>query len=187
MAQPYGFIRKAFRVLNKGFMVPAFRLGLGPILGSPFGGYIMVIKNRGHKSGKLRYTPVNYAIANGLVYCIAGFGKRSHWIKNLASNPQAELLLPGGALAASAEVVEEEREKLGMLRQILINSGFAAVLFEGIIASRVSEEKLREMATQYIVLRFRPVGLGSGPADQGGWLWVWPVAATIAILWLLLK
>ena len=47
-------MRKGFWVMNKVFMVPAFRLGLGAILGSPFGGYIMVIKTRGHLSGKTR-------------------------------------------------------------------------------------------------------------------------------------
>jgi hypothetical protein len=36
---------------------------------------IMVIRHKGRKSGKVRYTPVNYALADGCVYAIAGFGK----------------------------------------------------------------------------------------------------------------
>jgi deazaflavin-dependent oxidoreductase (nitroreductase family) len=183
MANNYSLMRKGFRILNRFFMVPAFRLGLGPILGSPFGGYIMVIRNRGHISGKVRYTPVNYAIANGNVYCTAGFGKISHWVKNLTDDAQVELLMPGGAIAATAEVVKQTKEKRSALRQVLINSGFAAYVFGGINAAKVTEEKLDELTREYIVLRFRPVGIGAGASDPSGWFWVWPVAATIAIIW----
>lgn len=187
MADNYAFMRKSFRVLNKAFMVPAFRLGLGPLLQSPFGGYIMVIKNRGHISGKIRYTPVNYAIANGNVYCTAGFGKISHWVKNLTSDPQVELLLPGGTISATAEIVKQSKEKRAMLRQVMVNSGFAAYVFGGINVVKISEQKLAELTKEYIVLRLRPSGIGAGPADQGGWFWIWPAAAVIALIWWLIK
>lgn len=187
MASNYSFMRKSFRILNKAFMVPAFRLGLGPLLQSPYGGYIMVIKNRGHLSGKMRYTPVNYAIANGNVYCTAGFGKVSHWVKNLTDDPNVELLLPGGAIAASAEVVKQSKEKRSALRQVMINSGFAAYVFGGINAARVTEKKLTELTRDYIVLRFRPIGIGAGPSDPTGWFWLWPTAAIIALIWWLVR
>lgn len=168
-------------------MVPAFRLGLGSLLGSPYGGYVMVIKQRGRRTQKTRFTPVNYAIRGGFVYCIAGFGKVSHWIKNIQSHPQVELLLPAGAIACDAEVVEDPQERLEMIRQVLVNSGFAAVLLEGINAARISEEKLAALSKDYVALRFRPTGIGAGPADPRGWFWVWPLAALIALLWWLLK
>ena len=186
MVQPATFklMRKAFRVMNRYFMVPAFRLGLGSILGSPYGGYIMVIKTLGHKSGKRRFTPVNYAVANGCVYCCAGFGGASHWVKNMLAHPQVELLLPGRAAACQAEFVEDEHEKRSVLRRILINSGFAAFAFGGINPFRVSDEKLDALTREYLVLRFRPTGFGAGAADPGGWLWLWPAAALIYLLWL---
>jgi deazaflavin-dependent oxidoreductase (nitroreductase family) len=180
-------LRWAFRLLNKGFMVPAFRLGFGPAMGSPYGGYIMVIKSRGWKSGKTRYTPVNYAIADGCVYCLAGFGTKAHWIKNLESDPNAELLLPGGTVACRAERVEEPAERQRMLRQILINSGFAAFLFGQINPLRASDQKVAELARDYIVLRFRPSGIGAGAFDPGGWFWLWPAAVFIYLIWLLLR
>ncbi len=58
-------VRRIFRVLNKYFMVPMFRLGFAPLMGNPISGYIMVIKTIGRKSGKTRLTPVNYAIIDG--------------------------------------------------------------------------------------------------------------------------
>lgn len=186
MAKTYNLMRKGFRIMNRFFMVPLFRLGLGPLLGSPYGGYIMVIKTHGRRTGKTRYTPVNYAINNGCVYCTAGFGSVSHWYKNLSNDPQIELLLPSGAFTAIAEVVDEIAEKRTALRQVLINSGFAAFAFGGFNPYRVSEEKLNELTRDYIVLRFRTSGVAAGPTDPSGWFWVWPAAALIVLIgWLL--
>ena len=67
-------LRRIFWYLNKCLMVPVFRLGLGPLMGNPFTGYIMVLKTTGRKTGKQRYTPVDYAIQDGKVYCLAGLG-----------------------------------------------------------------------------------------------------------------
>ena len=173
--------------MNRFFMVPLFRLGLGPILGSPYGGYIMVIKTHGRCTGKTRYTPVNYAINNGYVYCTAGFGSVSHWYKNLSNNPQVELLLPSGAVTANAEVVNEIAEKRIALRQVLINSGFAAFVFGGFNPYRVSEEKIIELTRDYIVIRFRTAGIAAGPYDPGGWFWLWPVAALAALIFWLFR
>ena len=39
--------QRLFRVLNRFFMVPMFRLGLGPFMGNPLSGYIMVIRTVG--------------------------------------------------------------------------------------------------------------------------------------------
>ncbi|MEW5717100.1 MAG: hypothetical protein AB1817_00590 [Chloroflexota bacterium] len=63
---------RGFSYLNRYFMVPMFRLGFGPWIGAPFGGYIMVLKVIGRKTGKTRYALVNYASENGNVYCLAG-------------------------------------------------------------------------------------------------------------------
>lgn len=179
-------LRRIFWMLNKFFMVPAFRLGLGPLFGSPYGGYVMVIKNRGRKSGKIRYTPVNYAIEGGQVYAAAGFGKIAHWYKNIIEDPQVELILPGGALAAQAEVVPDQEAQLDTMRQVMKNSGFAAILF-GLNAFSWSDEKLHEFTKDYVLLRFKPTGIGNGPYDQGGWVWIGVLVAFIVLIWWLLS
>ena len=89
-------MRRIFWFLNKFFMVPMFRLGFGPFFGNPLTGYIMVMKVIGRKTGKVRFTPVNYAIHKGNVYCISGGRKNSDWFHNLLANPEIELILPGG-------------------------------------------------------------------------------------------
>ena len=173
--------RRIFRYLNKYFMVPAFKLGLGPFMGNPITGYIMVLKTIGRKSGLMRYAPVNYAIYNGNIYCLSGFGKVAHWYKNLIANPQIEMIMPSGIFSGNAVAVTDVDEKLSMMRQIMKNSGFASFM-AGINAFTISDEDLREKGAEMIVIRITPNGIFAGTVDPGGWLWAWLTIAAIIIL-----
>lgn len=163
-------------------MVPLFRLGLGVFIGNPLTGYIMVLKTLGRKSGKLRYTPVNYAILDGQIYCVAGFGQTSLWYRNLQAQPRLELLLPAGAVSGVAETVSDAAEAVRALRQVLISAGLAGY-FYGFNPRTVSETRLRELADTALVIRIRPDGLGSGAGDAGGWLWL--LVFGLSALWLI--
>ena len=175
-------LRRAFGSLNRYVMVPLFRLGLAPFIGSPFGGYIMVLKVIGRKTGKMRYTPVNYAIANGNVYCLAGFGAISDWYRNLLAHPNIQVVMPGGAIAGIADTVTDPAERLRIIRQILINAGFAG-LFYGYDPRTVSDERLDETTRDVPVIRIRPYGIGSGTSDPGGWAWIISIASMLAFVW----
>jgi deazaflavin-dependent oxidoreductase (nitroreductase family) len=167
----YNTERRVFRYLNRYFMVPAFRAGLGAFIANPFTGYIMVLKTIGHKSGQERYTPANYAIRNGAVYCLAGFGQTAHWYRNLQANPRVELMLPNGNLSGWAEEVTDPDERLGAIRQVLKNGGFAGFFF-GFNPFTASDKTLVERCANIPVMRIRPAGIQGGPADPGGWWWV---------------
>ncbi|HBY92456.1 MAG: nitroreductase family deazaflavin-dependent oxidoreductase [Ardenticatenaceae bacterium] len=171
-------VRRFFRLLNRFFMVPVFRLGLGPMMVNPFSGYIMLLKTIGHKTGKVRYAPVNYAILDGNVYCLAGWGQIAHWYRNLRAQPAVEVLLPGGALAGLAEEVIDPDESLRALRQVLKNGGFAG-FFLGCNPFTAADEVLREKSGGVPVVRIRPAGIGSGAADPGGWLWAFALAGFV--------
>jgi len=176
--------RRAFSYLNRYFMVPLFRLGFGPWMGTPFGGYIMVLKVIGRKTGKIRYAPVNYAIENGNVYCLAGFGKTSDWYRNVLAHPQIETIMPGGAMAGVAEEVTDADERARLIRRVLINGGFAGFSY-GYDPRTVSDERLLETTRDVPVLRIRPRGIGSGASDPGGWAWIVAIVVTIlSIAWL---
>ncbi len=175
-------MRRIFRYLNKYFMVPLFRLGLGPIFCNPVSGYMMVMKTIGRKSGKTFYTPVNYAIHQGNVYCISGGRRTSDWFRNLLVNPEIEIILPGGAIFAHAQEVADPREKLTVARQVLINAGFAG-FFEGYNPRRISDEQLQQNIVDLPVVRFQPLGLGNGAADPAGWAWIGVILVMILIVW----
>lgn len=175
-------LSRMFWFLNKFLMVPLFRLGLGTFLGTPFGGYIMVLKPIGRKSGKTYYTPVNYAIHNGCVYCVSGGRRTSDWFRNLLAHPEIEIILPGGAIFARAEEVHDADERRTLARQVLINAGFAG-FFEGYNPRTISDAALQEKISDLPVIRFTPLGLAQGPFDPSGWGWIWGVLLTLAGLY----
>ena len=171
-------LRRIFRLLNKFFMVPVFRIGLGAFVGNPITGYIMVLKTIGRKSGLVRYAPVNYAILDGNIYCLSGFGKLAHWYQNLQINPEIDMILPSATLSGKAVTVMDEDEWFRTTRQILKNGGFAGFL-AGYNAWTISDQDLREKSSEMVVIRITPNRIYSGAVDPGGWLWVWLMVATI--------
>jgi hypothetical protein len=181
-------MRSFFRFLNKYFMVPMFRLGLGPLFGNPFTGYIMVLKVIGRRTGRLRYAPVNYAIQDGKVYCLSGFRQVSDWYRNLCIHPAVESILPGGAIAGIAKEITDPGVKTGIIRRILQNSGFAG-FFEGYNPFRISDDELALKTDDLPLICIQPTGLGSGASDPQGWAWIWmPICVILLILviWLML-
>ncbi len=175
-------LARFFWFLNKFFMVPLFRLGLGPFIGNPFTGYIMVMKVIGRKSGKTYYVPVNYAIKDGNVYCISGGRRSSDWFRNLMAKPEVELILPGGAIYARSEEATDPGKKLIVSRQLLKNAGFAG-FFEGYNPHKISDEDLRDKVEDLPLLRFTPIGIGNGASDPAGWAWILVFVTSIAIIW----
>ena len=173
-------LRRIFRLLNKFFMVPVFRMGLGPFVGNPITGYIMVLKTIGCKTGLERYAPVNYAILDGDIYCLSGFGKIAHWYKNLQIQPQIDLILPSATLSGTAASVIDADERLRAARQILKNSGFAGFM-AGYNAWKISDEDLRQKGSEMIVIRITPNGVLPGIADPSGKLWLWLTLLVIAL------
>ncbi|MEW5830483.1 MAG: nitroreductase family deazaflavin-dependent oxidoreductase [Chloroflexota bacterium] len=148
-------LRRSFKVLNK-FMVFMFRIGLGWMINfwPAVVGRIMVIRHVGRKSGRALYVPVNYAVVDGEIYCMSGFGE-SHWYRNLVAHPEVELWLPRGRKEAIAEDVSDSPERAKIIRALVIASGFAAGAFGGINARKDSDERIAELTQPYRLLHFR--------------------------------
>ena len=153
-AAQIGTLRKIFGVVNS-FMVFMWKIGLGKMINFwPQGvGRIMVIKHRGRKTGRERLTPVNYAMVAGEIYCTAGFGPGSDWYRNILANPEIELWLPEGKRKACAEDVSGVPNRIFLLRQVLIASGFAGPLF-GIDQKKFTDEQLSTITKDYCLIHF---------------------------------
>lgn len=174
-------MRKFFWFLNKFFMVPIFRLGLGGIFSNPFSGYIMVLKVIGRKSGKLRYAPVNYAIYKGRVWCISGGRKTSDWYKNLLANPEIEMIMPGGAVFGHVSEETDAEIRRIVIRQVLKNAGFAG-FFEGYNPWKISDEEMMTKIGDIPLLKITPMGIGNGASDPSGWAWITMLGLTILLI-----
>jgi hypothetical protein len=148
-------LRKIFHSMNR-FMVFMWKIGMGKMINMwPAGfGRIMVIKHRGRKSGREYLTPVNYAIVDSEIYCTAGFGSISDWYRNMMVYPRVELWLPEGKDFYCAEDISNSPDRLFLLRQVIIASGFAAPLF-GINLKQLSDEQLDTISKEYKLVHFR--------------------------------
>jgi deazaflavin-dependent oxidoreductase (nitroreductase family) len=167
-------------------MVPLFRLGLGSFVGNPITGYIMVVKTIGRKTGRERYVPVNYAIQDGNIYCMAGFGKGTHWYRNLQAQPNIEIIIPSGPLAGLAQDATNSEEATRVIRQLLKNSGFVGFI-AGFNPYTESDTELRKKTKGFPLVRICPTGVGSGAGDAGGWLWILILVVAVVVLWLVLR
>lgn len=69
------------------FKIPSiqYKLGMGWLIGK----YILILTTTGRKSGKLRYTPLEYLYdqKNDKYRVTAGWGGKTNWYRNLCKDP----------------------------------------------------------------------------------------------------
>jgi len=191
--QPYGprmaawlpRMQRAMLFLNRFVAVPALRAGLGPFLSTPWTGSLMVLRTRGRRSGRWRDAPLGYVIRDGCVYCCAGFGRRTHWLRNLEADPRVELLLPGRCLSGQAEEVLDPDEVDAAMRSLLGSMSWIARPMLGDL-SAASRETVLSTAAVLPLVRIRVTGLATGPWDPGGrgWMLTTGVSGLLLARWL---
>lgn len=181
-------LRQAFKYGNK-FMLLMWRLGLQRWgMSNPYSGYIMVLTHTGRKSGLQRRTPINYAEIDGDIYCVAGFGAVADWYRNLLANPQVQIWLPDGSwYDGEAEDCGDlpTKQRLPLLRQVLINSGFAAYA-AGLNPRKMSDAELAAATAIYKLVRIRRTAARTGQGGPSDLAWVW-IIATAGLAALLLR
>jgi len=180
-------LRQGFKQFNR-FMMLIWRLGLGPWVNAwpEVGGRIMVITHIGRKTGIKRRTPVNYTIAGGEIYCTAGFGSKSDWYRNIIANPDVEVWLPDGWWAGVAEDVTHTDTRTPLLRQVLIDSGFAARA-AGVDPVGTPSEEFEAVTADYRLIRIRRTEARTGSGGPGELAWLWPLATMILLPLALLR
>lgn len=152
--QQLGRLRRFFHAMNH-VMVFMLRLGLGRMCEWwPEGfGRIMVIEHRGRRSGRQYTTPVNYAPVEGEVYCLAGFGPRTDWYRNILADPNVRLWLPKGKRRARASDASDSPRRVYLMRQVIIGSGFAGPLM-GVDQRKLSDTQLDALTRDYRLVQF---------------------------------
>ena len=175
-------LRQSFKRYLNPFMLLMWRLGLGPWINiwPPVGGRILVIAHRGRKTSRRRYTPVNYALVDGEIYCTVGFGVVSDWYRNLAVNPDIEVWLPDGWWAGVVEDISDSPWRLPLLRQVLIGSGGVTYL-AGIDPVNLTDEALHAVTSKYRLLHIWRTEARTGRGGPGDLAWVWPLATMILL------
>lgn len=169
-------LRRGFLTLNRWCTGPAIKAGLGPLFATPLTGSMMVLRTTGRHSGRIREAPLGYAIHDGAVWCVAGFGRSAHWFRNIETDPRVEVILPGGAFSGRAEEVTDPEAWLAGFRLVIGSLGIIGRLtVPGALTAADGELLARWRALP--VVRIRPTGVGNGPSDPGGLAWL-PLLAT---------
>jgi len=174
---------RALRVMNRWYVLPAIKAGLGPLHANPVTGSWMLLRTTGRRSGRVREVALGYAILDSAVYCSAGFGPRTAWYRNLVAEPRVEVVLPGVAFAGTAETVIEEAELDRAWRALIRSLGLLGRGFVGSPAA--SPEELAHRTASLPLVRIRPVGIAPGPADPGGRLWL--TLTAVGVAWLVVR
>jgi len=133
-----------------------------------FTGYIVVLKTTGAKSRQIRCAPMNYTIINGQIYCVAGWGRATHWFANLRAHPTVTLLLPGRVIPGSSEEVLDPARAHRAIIKVARNAGMT-LLFDGLNPLTATDRQILATNGRMPVVRIRPARpLISGPGDPGG-------------------
>ena len=168
--------RSVFKYGNRFLMIPLLRLGLGRFFCSPLMGYLLLLQTTGRKSRQPRFTPLNYAIDNGCVICLAGFGEHAHWLANIRNDPHVQVQLPDRVVTGIATEVDEQAEACRLAVRVARNCGFALV-FEHPRCLLMSDAQLAAQLEGRPVVRIQPVGalVVAGRHDPGGQGWILPM------------
>ena len=109
---------------------------------------------------------------------------RTDWYRNLQADPRARIVLPGRAIAARGEMIDDADERARACHAVLRAAGLPGLAFRTDVIG-VDEATFRARTAEDRVVRFRVPDLRAGPFDPGGlgWLAVW--VAPLALLALL--
>jgi deazaflavin-dependent oxidoreductase (nitroreductase family) len=174
-------LHRGFLVVNRWCTVPAIKAGLGPLFATPLTGSMMVLRTTGRRSGRVRDAPLGYAIRDGAVWCVAGFGRSTHWFQNIVAEPRVQVLLPTAAFSGLAEEVTDEATWLAGFRLVVGSLGIIGrMTVPG--ALQASDAELVERWRAIPIVRIRPTGIGSGPSDPGGFAWLPVLAAEVVLI-----
>jgi deazaflavin-dependent oxidoreductase (nitroreductase family) len=168
-------LHDGFTALNKYVSVPALKMGLGRYLSNPLTGYLMILRTRGRKTGEMRDAPLGYTIVGEQLYCLAGFGRRTHWFQNLLAEPRVEVILPSRAFSGVAEEVTDPDERRNVLVPLLRSMGVVAGGVGMGNPWRDSPDAIGRKCEGMPLVRVSARGIAAGPEDPGGRYWIVPV------------
>ena len=170
-----------FKKLNRWFMVPAVRAGLAPWVSCPVGGYMILLRVRGRKSGLVRETPLNYVIDDGSAWVLAGFGPHTEWYRNLLADPAVEIVLPGREpMAAVATDVVSPAVRLRVMPSIM-RSTIGPSMAAGVNPFTMTDQQMADEMAWVPLVKLTPVDafLEAGADDPGGRAWIWRQALAV--------
>jgi deazaflavin-dependent oxidoreductase (nitroreductase family) len=139
---------------------------------------MLVLHTIGHTSGRPRRAPLGYALVDGRVVVVAGYGRATHWFRNALAHPDVEVTLPGSIIAGRAEEITDPGERRRAFRAVVLAEGVVGRLTVGDLTN-ATDERLNELAEGLPLLAITPHEIRPGPFDPGGGYWKYSLAELV--------
>ena len=167
-------LRRGYAVLNRWFMVPIQRLGLGAWIATPISGYMLLLRVRGRRTGKDRDVPLSYVIVDGAIWVLAGYGTRTQWYRNLLADPEVVVWLPGRVIRCRASEARRPADRARIIPFLTRNVGLPGAMIGG-GPWPADDESILSTASWVPLVRLDPLSgpIAAGPDDPGGRAWMW--------------
>ena len=126
---------------------------------SLFGLEWMLLTTIGRKSGKERYTMVDvllYDRETDTYFIEVGFGKRSDWYRNIKAHPIFNAQVRRRKFKAMAEELPPDKTGDIMVNFVRRRPAYAKSVMKIAGITFTTEEELREMAPQWLLLAVHP-------------------------------
>lgn len=177
----------AFMRLNR-IMVPLLRAGLGPWMGTPATGYLLLLEVTGRRSGTIRRVPLTYLITEGSIWVMAGYGMRTQWYRNLQADPDVTVTLPGRTLACRAEEMLDPAVRARVMPRLARGAGLPGLLI-GCNPWTASDARILELLDWIPLVRLSPRSgaVAAGQDDPGGLAWAWRQPVALALVGVVLR
>jgi deazaflavin-dependent oxidoreductase (nitroreductase family) len=179
MLRLLGPLRVGFRLVNRWLTVPMVDRGLGPLLGTPLTGSILVLRTTGRKTGLVREAPLGYTVLEGRIVVIAGYGRTCHWFRNALANPQVQVSLPGAVLAGHAEEITDPVTRRRAFRALVAALGVIGRATLGNV-EEADDARVDQLADSFPLLAVTPTDILPGPYEPGGTFWRIPLTVTVS-------
>jgi deazaflavin-dependent oxidoreductase (nitroreductase family) len=148
---PHGVARTLYRL-----PIRLFHLHLGWLLM----GHFLLLTHTGRKSDQPRQTVLEVLLhdrAKGVYYVMAGWGERSHWMKNIEKTPQVEISVGHRHFCALARRLPPEEAESKVIAYVWQHPHLIRYL-PRLLGYRTdgTEKDLRALARLGIVVAFEP-------------------------------
>jgi deazaflavin-dependent oxidoreductase (nitroreductase family) len=96
-----------------------------------------LLETTGRRSGLPRRTPVGGRISNGSFWLVSNHGRRSHYVKNLATNPKVRLLHRGRWYTGTAHILDDDDARYRLKQLPRVPSFFVRLLGTNLTTIRI--------------------------------------------------
>jgi len=121
---------RRWKILNKFFFLPLYRLRILPLFG--FGRIFLILITKGRKTGKKRRTPLEYHRIDQSITIFSSRGEEAGWVKNIHANPDHILVRHGfHSFRPRVEFIIDENQKLEIIKWYVKNHGKSAKMLFG--------------------------------------------------------